>query len=340
MNVEYLMDLLKDYINGNKQLLRVGYENLLRNLSKKERERLLELFKKEGIHIVDKFEDKPKKEIKKQPKGLPPIDNKNINISNEQLCLMYQRGDKYALDLLVLKNKALLRDRASKYMNSYNHKLDFEDIEQYAFLGMEKAARKFDDSLGFKFTTYAVNWIDQSITRNIMDNGFTVRVPVHVFSHIKKVIKATNSLNFERERELVDYLKQTEGYEESKCYEIIHLYKCLLRPTSLDIPIGESEDGSMLELIVGDENYNVENIVLENDLKDVINTVLSKLTEKEKNILKLRFGFDNQQPKTLEDIGKIYGVTRERIRQIEIKALKKLKHPSILKYLEIFMEAI
>lgn len=340
MNVEYLMDLLKDYINDEKQLLKSAYENLIKYLSEKEQKKLLELFEKEGIKIIDKFEKELKKEIKKQTRNLPPINDKNINISNEQLCLMYQRGDEYALDMLVLKNKALLKDRASKYMNLYNHKLDFEDIEQYAFFGMEKAARKFNDSLGYKFTTYAVNWIDQSIIRNIMDYGFTIRVPVHVFENIKRVIKATNSFNFERERELVEYLKEIEGYEESKCYEIIHLYKYLLKPTSLDIPIGENEDGSMLELIVGDEEYSVENIAIENELKDTIKMLLSKLTEREENIIKLRFGIDNDTPKTLEEIGAIYGVTRERIRQIEMKALKKLKHPRRSKYLKTFMEAI
>ncbi|CEO35455.1 RNA polymerase factor sigma-70 RpoD [[Clostridium] sordellii] len=350
MNVEYLMYLLKDYINENKELLKEGADNILKKLSKKEQQKLIELFKKEGIKIVDKFEkthkkednksDKKQEQVKKQTKTLPPISNKKVNIGNEQLCLMYQRGDEHALDLLAIKNQALLKDRASKYIKAYNHKLEFEDLEQYAFLGLERAARGFDDSKGFKFTTYAVNWIDQSITRSIMDYGFTVRVPVHIFDKIKKVIKSTNTIHFDREKDLVEYLKKTEGYSESKCYEIIYLYKYLLKPTSLDTPIGESEESSMLDILVADEEQNIENIIIENEFKDTINTVLSYLTEKEEHIIRLRFGLDDDKPRTLEQIGEIYGVTRERIRQIESKALTKLKHPSRIKYLKTFMEAI
>ncbi|WP_283592859.1 sigma-70 family RNA polymerase sigma factor [Paraclostridium bifermentans] len=348
MNVDYLMCLLKGYINEDKELLKDGADKILKKLKKRDQERLLDLFKKENIRIVDHFkqtveESKSGNQSKKEisPRQVKPrISNKNISISNEQLCVMYQRGDETALDLLAIKNEALLTDRTSKYMNMYNHKLEFEDVKQYAFLGMIRAVQGFDSSKGFKFSTYAINWIDQSIRRNIMEYGFTVRVPVHIFEKINRLRRAINVNCFESDIELVNYLRINEDYSEKESYEIIHLYRNVLRLSSLDVPIGENEDGSMLEVMVAKEDYNIENIIIENDLKEAIDTVLSYLTEREEEIIRLRFGLDDGIPKTLEQIGQRYGVTRERIRQIEAKALNKLKHPNRLKYIKSFTEAI
>jgi len=254
----------------------------------------------------------------------------NIKQSNEILCHLIQEGNNQAKQDLCIKNKRLVDKYASAYEKYYGNHLSFDDIEQVGMIGLIKAAERFDFNLGTAFSTYAVFWIRQTIIREIYDNGFAIRVPVHMMERIAKVTGLDNKyalqeLCFKDRLQAISNEMQCPVEFIEHCLMIRQNY---LSYSSLNTPVGEAEETELQDLVRDEEAASVEDIVESSDLHALLMQILDTLTEREQKVLILRYGLLDEKKRTLEEVGKIFKVTRERIRQIEAKALRKCRHPS------------
>ena len=266
--------------------------------------------------------------------------NKKVCQSNEILCHLIQQGNRQAVQDICVKNHGLVSKYVFAYEKRYANRLDSEDLEQVGFMGLIKAAEKFDLSLGVSFSTYAVYWIKQAIAREIIDYGYAIRIPVHMMERINKVAAADNRLAGKgiSISERILYVADELGISEDDVRKALALRNNYLMYASLDTPVGEDQDSVLGDFIPMDEDLSVEHIVFNKELRKQLDIIIASLNPKEQKILKLRFGWDDNHPKTLEEIGTIYGVTRERIRQIEGKALRKLRQNTRSHRIKVFWE--
>ena len=360
MNVEIILSMVEPYVKDG-EITYDEFDNIFSMLSKKEQYRAVEILNGNGISLVDSKED--------QQNFVLDIDNEQaqeeftllyddsifqdktslvqeelvineiVNQSNENLCYLIQQGNKQAEQDLCTKNIRLVDKYVLLYQKRYGNRLDFEDLEQVGLMGLIKAAKKFDFSQNTSFSTYAVFWIKQAISREIMDNGYAIRIPVHMMERINKVMALDIKL-IEEQVEFGDRIvtiSDTLGLTEEKVRECLVLKNNYLTYTSLDLPIGAEEDSMLGDFIPDEEAPTIDEVVSWRMLKDDLIELLDALTEKEAKILRLRFGLDDDKARTLEEIGHVFGVTRERIRQIEAKALRKLRHPSRSKKIKDYL---
>jgi RNA polymerase primary sigma factor len=260
-------------------------------------------------------------------------------VSRERIFKLYEQFrkaqlmDKHTKDELAEANFRLVVNLAKKYINRGLH---FLDLIQEGNIGLLKAVEKFEFERGFKFSTYATWWIKQAITRAIADQSRTIRVPVHMVETLNKINKLTRIAIQETGKEpSYAQLAKELNIDEKKIKNIIKISK---EPVSLETPVGEGDDTYLKDFIEDENDYTPVDAVVNDDLKERVREVLKSLSPREEKVLKMRFGIDVASEHTLEEVGKDFAVTRERIRQIEVKALRKLRHPSRSKKLKTFFE--
>ncbi len=312
-------------------------------------EKVYESLESLGIDVVDEETDEeaaPEKDLSLTvPEGvniddpvrmyLKEIGKVPLLTADEEVELAKRmgQGDEMAKRKLVEANLRLVVSIAKRYVG---RGMLFLDLIQEGNLGLIKAVEKFDYRKGFKFSTYATWWIRQAITRSIADQARTIRIPVHMVETINKLIRVSRQLLQEYGREpLPEEIAKEMGISVDKVREIM---KIAQEPVSLETPIGEEEDSHLGDFIPDDEAPAPAEAAAFTLLKEQLMGVLDTLTSREEKVLRLRFGLDDGRARTLEEVGKEFNVTRERIRQIEAKALRKLRHPSRSKKLKDYLD--
>ena len=342
----FLIGESKEY---KESLLNKWYED--HGLDKEKSNQIRTLLNKAGYSIIN---DVPKKIEKDKFDFLNELDLKPLDVQldsqefNEKLDKMespvhkdynleylnllhsdetgYNQKQKL-LDNLVEANIKLVWKEVDRYRGATTPSFDCEDMYQHGMMGLLKAAKKFDLSKNTQFSTYAVYWIRQSITRAIADYSKTIRIPVHMQERINKMNRVIKQLEKYLKREpLAEEIGAEMDLWASKVNEIILLSQ---KEVSLDTPVGPSQESFLGDFIEDENNGLPDEKSMQNFLKEEINGVLSKYTERERDIINKRFGLQDQKEWTLEELGNLYGVTRERIRQIESKTLKRLEHNSV-----------
>ena len=309
-------------------------------------------FEKQGIHLIDEKDSKGDdeevdvtKEDLSVPKGvtvddpvrmyLKEIGKISLLTAEEEveIAKRMEAGDESAKKELAEANLRLVVSIAKRYVG---RGMSFLDLIQEGNLGLMKAVDKFDYTKGFKFSTYATWWIRQAISRAIADQARTIRIPVHMVETINKLVRVQRQLVQDLGRDpLPEEIAAEMNLDVDRVREI---QKIAQEPVSLETPIGEEEDSHLGDFIPDDEILSPQDAATFTLLKEQLNTVLETLTEREKKVLTLRFGLEDGRARTLEEVGKEFDVTRERIRQIEAKALRKLRHPSRSKKLKDYLE--
>lgn len=266
---------------------------------------------------------------------LKEIGRVNLLTADEEvaLALRIEKGDETAKKELAEANLRLVVSIAKRYVG---RGMQFLDLIQEGNMGLMKAVEKFDYRKGFKFSTYATWWIRQAITRAIADQARTIRIPVHMVETINKLIRIQRQLLQDLGREpLPEEIGAEMDMDTQKVRDILKISQ---EPVSLETPIGEEDDSHLGDFIEDHDATSPADHAAYEMMKKQLENVLDTLTDREENVLRLRFGLDDGRTRTLEEVGRVFGVTRERIRQIEAKALRKLRHPSRSKQLKDFLE--
>ena len=291
-------------------------------------EEVEELLKEDFIHVGDSTDvDEPIKMYLREIGQVPLLRHEE----EVEYAKRAFEGDEEASKILIEANLRLVVSIAKKHTN---RGLKLLDLIQEGNIGLMKAVEKFEYTKGYKFSTYATWWIRQAITRAIADQGRTIRIPVHMIETINKIKKESRIYLQETGKDATpEILAERLGMEAEKIKAIQEMNQ---EPISLETPVGSEEDSELGDFVEDQKTTSPYEATNRSILREELNSVLKTLSSREEKVLRYRYGLDDSSPKTLEEVGKIFNVTRERIRQIEVKALRKLRHPSRKKKLEDF----
>ncbi len=365
MNEKEFKNKLNSLIKEYKKAGKVQYDELNKkfaepmNLNADQMDKIIEHVEDAGISVVDengepskaslKAADHAAEEAKKETSSslssgvkvndpvrmyLKEIGRVPLLSADEEkeLALKIEQGDEEAKQHLAEANLRLVVSIAKRYVG---RGMSLLDLIQEGNMGLMKAVEKFDYRKGFKFSTYATWWIRQAITRAIADQARTIRIPVHMVETINKLIRIQRQMLQDLGREPIP--EEIGAEMDMPTQKVRDILKIAQEPVSLETPIGEEDDSHLGDFIEDQDATSPADHAAYELLKEQLNDVLDTLTDREENVLRLRFGLDDGRTRTLEEVGKVFGVTRERIRQIEAKALRKLRHPSRSKQLKDFM---
>ncbi|WP_008824573.1 sigma-70 family RNA polymerase sigma factor [Haloplasma contractile] len=285
----------------------------------------------EDLDIGDYMDDDDTDGIKKF--GDLGLNDKNMVLVKKYLTTK----EESALNQLLELNKGLVLKYAHIYNNYFNHKLELEDLFQAGSEGLVEGVKRFDLSRNVFFSTYVTYWIRRYIYRELCNNGFTIRVPMNIMNSFLKLRKYEREYTKHQLDINVDEVVEKMGITKKKYNELKYYEEFVLNTVSIYTPIGSDNKSSIIDLIADqNKDRNSLNMIIDDELKTTINQVLETLSIREEQVLRLRFGLDGNEMRTLEEIGQLFGVTKERIRQIEERALRKLRHPSRRKTLQEF----
>jgi len=301
---------------------------------------------KQGIRVIDEIPDIPVDDkefddivsqinvndpVKMYLKDIGKLPLLSADEERELSKILSEGGDNadYARGRLVESNLRLVVSIAKRYQNKYN--MQFLDLIQEGNIGLIRAVEKFDYTKGYKFSTYGTWWIRQSITRAISDQAHTIRIPVHMVETVLRLRRTERDLTQELGREPT--LEEIASRLEITVQRVAEIQRISQDPISLESKIGHEEDSKVGDLVVDETALSPHDVAMQNMLKEQLMSVLETLTPREQKVIRLRYGLDDAHPRTLEEVGREFSVTRERIRQIEAKALRKLRQPSKLKKL-------
>ena len=355
-NENVILNMVAQHTAGN-TLTFDAFDKLFYMLSGDEQDMVTDVLAAHGIELVDTNDDMAMAFATEftvdgsvfggnDPRTYTGGMKKSDGRMNELLAKSAQEGNKDALAQLFHDNEGLIWDIVRGYTGMYGNRLTEEDLFQAGAIGMMKAVERFNYHLGYKFTTYATNWIRQAVVREIENYGYTIRVPVYKQHQVHRVMRIYNELyckgmcTANRIPAVVKALAEAGcSMTENQVIECVQLREHVMGCTSLDMPIGEDGDSLLGDFIPADRKDNPEDLLEQICLKNDIAEALSTLTPREEKVIRLRYGLDDGHKRTLEGVGKIFNLSRERIRQIEQKALRKLCHPSRSRKLKDYLEA-